>query len=41
MDIYIGILFNESMGVLMDIKTLWGSRVQEFYRKMFREGDVT
>ena len=24
------------MGVLMDIKTLWGLRVQEFYRKMFR-----
>lgn len=24
------------MGVLMDRKTLWGLRVQEFYRKMFR-----
>ncbi|WP_413789006.1 ABC transporter permease [Bacillus kandeliae] len=24
------------MGVLMDIKTLWGLRFQEFYRKMFR-----
>ncbi|WP_082446464.1 ABC transporter permease [Bacillus solani] len=24
------------MGVLMDIKTLWGLRVQEYYRKMFR-----
>lgn len=24
------------MGVLMDIKTLWSLRVQEFYRKMFR-----
>ncbi|WP_102272276.1 ABC transporter permease [Cytobacillus massiliigabonensis] len=27
---------HESMGVGMDIKTLWGLRVQEFYRKMFR-----
>lgn len=32
----IRILFNESMGVLMDIKSIWGLRVQEYYRKMFR-----
>jgi hypothetical protein len=40
-DIYIGLLFNEGMGVLIEIKILRGSRVQEFYSKKLREGDVT
>ncbi|RJS50283.1 hypothetical protein CJ483_24095 [Bacillus sp. PK3_68] len=33
---YVFSKIHESTGIFMDIKTLWGLRVQEYYRKMFR-----
>ncbi|MEK4031255.1 ABC transporter permease [Pseudobacillus sp. FSL P4-0506] len=33
---YVFSKIHESTGIFMDIKTLWGLRVQEYYKKMFR-----